>query len=271
MGFKAYKTFHRFADDQKIPRPEEVDDLRSQIERLYPLISIIKADSLFFVPSVDFNLSNHFNFNSEFDIGHLSGNVNIISFLMARMMGISSNDDYAQRRTNNGHYFWSQSGAVKTIYIFNGIFRKEMKKPLEDYIKQLRKQYGNDVKIVLIILTEAQSNAIHFRLNDDSDLANIITYDNSVGFNVNNLIQQLPQDLKHKGLLLYCSNPAYTDVMLGFTVFDRTRDAKNVLSEDTSGLFVDVDCIFDSYTGRISDIHLKDSDDLWEIERHTQV
>lgn len=270
MGFKSYKTFNRFVDDQKIPRPEEINDLQNQVEKLYSFANIIKTDSLFIVPSVDFNLSNQFVLNSEFDVGHLSGKVNIISFLMAKMMEQYSNGDYAQRRTNKGHSFWGQSGAAKTIYIFNGIFRKEMKAPLEDYAKQLRKQYGDDVKIVLIALTEAQSNAVHFRIAT-SDLPSVVSYDDSVGFNAHNLTEQLPQDLANKGLLLYKSNPAYASVMEQLTSFDNIQNAKKTLVELVDDLFIDVDCSFDSYTGRISSINLKMSKELWDLDRRSQL
>lgn len=172
MGFKSYKAFHKFADKQNIPLASEVKDLRSQIAKLYPLEKIIinEPNSLFIVPAIDFNLSNHFNLNSEFDISNLGGKVNILSFLMASIVKQWPDNGYIQKLTNQGHYFQSKDAPVKTIYIFNSVFRKETKKPLEDYIKQLRSDYGYDVRIVLMALTEAQSNPVHFRLNaEDMD------------------------------------------------------------------------------------------------------
>lgn len=263
MGFKSYKTFNKFADEQMIPSPDDVNDFQSQVEKLYSFSNIITAGSLIIIPSIDFNLCNRFIPNSEFDIGSLSGKVNILSFLMANMMKIYSNNDYVQRWTNNGHYFWTQSSSIKTIYIFNGIFRKEMKKPLEDYINQLHKHYGDDTKIVLIALTEAQSNTVHFRLNA-GDLANVIPYTSSIGINASDL--KLPEDLKNKGLLLYNSNHSYNYVMQQLTTFDNIQKAKRTLFEDLNGLFIDIDCTFDSYTGRISNINLEPSDELQQID-----
>lgn len=270
MGFKSYKTFNKFADEQNLPNDNDLSALQDQIEKLFSFEKVVKAGSLFIVPSIDFNLSNQFASNNEFSMGNLAGKVNVLSFLMDRMMRQYSSNDYLQKNTGAGTSYWIESASIKTIYIFNGVFRKEMKKPLEDYVKELRNHYGDDVKVVLIALTEAQSRAIHFRL-DAEDLPDVITYDGSVGFKVKDLVRQLPEDLKNKGLLLYNSNPEYDNAMQQLNAFNKIQDAKQTLHEDITDLYVNVDCVFDSYTGRVSTIYLSTSDELQKIMHPSQI